>query len=618
MKFKQLFFKKRTLGLPLSWFLLLLAALGLTAAMLLLQVNGLAEVLDCVYQTHFLMFALNFLPIFLLMTLLFFATGNAVISVGVTGFLVIALSLVNRFKMIFRNDPFMPWDIMLGGEFMGIAKSLSPKLIIGVLLGLLFIIAAIVMVFLFVKNKKMSIRTRIIGAAATVVIILICNNLLMSSHKINNSLYVRGNIYNQTDQYNSKGFVYQFIYTYNTGKITKPAGYDKSKIEALAGSITITDTERAQKKPHVFIILGEAFSELPLSPVLSYDGFADPLQHYKAMKAESDINGYLVVPNMGGGTADTEFDILTGINTRNFRGMPYSNMLITKSMDAMPHVMSELGYKTAAMHPGHAWFYGRQNVFPFLGFETFTTLSSFNEADNKGMYINEKATYDRIINDFRNHLTDYPDEPLFEFIITIQNHGPYEGKYGSGVKTNFHSTVDFNEKDTNALSNYLVGVTDMDEQLGRLIDEMKNTDEAVVIAYFGDHLPTFSQSLYSALVPSGDETTIEGKMRLYRTPYVIWSNDAAKELLNRNENSPNDENISSFYFGAMLMEYLGFGQVEPFFGYLNTLKNELPVILENEYFTSDGVLHDKAAEATVQDALYEQWAYYRVYDSSSR
>ncbi len=611
MKLKQLFCKNIVLNLLFSWVLLFIAAIALTSVMLLLQVNG-TQALKLALFSNPLILVLNLLPVLLFMVLLFFATGNLVISVGVVGFIAIVMSIVNRFKMIFRNDPFMPWDIMLGGEVMGISKSFSPKLIIGTALGILLIIAVIVFAFIFIKNKNMNVLVRVGGSVLTVVVMIVCNSLLYSNAGINANMQVIGNIYNQMDQYNSKGFLYQFIYTYNTGKITMPKDYDESKIADLSGNMNISDSVRAQKKPHVILILGEAFSEIPSSHVLNYEGFDDPLENYKAIKAESD-SGFLVVPNVGGGTADTEFDILTGINTRNFRGMPYSNMLITKNMNGLPNILKQLGYKTAALHPGYDWFYNRQNVFPFLGFETFTSISSFNEADNKGMYINEKVTYDRIIDDFNDHLKqNSSSDPLFELVITIQNHGPYEGKYGSLAEKNFNSSEPLDERDENALSNYLLGVSDMDEQLGRLVDEMKNSDEPVVIAYFGDHLPALSYNLYDILLPNPNDTPIIERLRLYRTPYFIWSNDAAKLLLNDNATIPND--MSSFYFGVTLLDYLGFGDVEPFFSYLNTLKNEIPIILENEYVTGDAIVNKNDKE-NERENLYEQWSYYRVFSS---
>ena len=595
-----------TLNFRLCALFLVLAAAGLTFAMLMAPPIGLSDVLTALRESGFRVFFLNFWPVLLTMVLLFFVSGKLVVTIGTAGFFFILLSVINRYKMIFRHDPFVPWDIMLGGEFLGIARSLEPSLIAFVIGGIVGFVLLCAVAFVFIKHRKLCWRTRLVGGLLTAVIMAVSNATIYHNSALYDSLPVNGNVFNQMAQFNSKGFLYSFIYTANTGRISRPPGYDRRNVARLIAE-TETFVAEAAQRPHVFLILGEAFSEMPLNPILSYEGFTHPMEHYLAMRDES-ISGHIVVPNIGGGTANTEFDILTGMNTRQFRGAPHSNALITRSQYALPRIMVEHGgYRAIATHPGYAWFYNRQNVLPFLGFESFTTIEAFGDAPLRGMYVCEEATYDRVIADFHAHLAENPGVPLFSFVITIQNHGPYIDKYGADLPINFHSQVPFSERDANAFSHYLHGMADMDAQLARLVAEVRFSDEPVVIAYFGDHLPSFEHSIYELLLPN--DGTEADRIRRHRTPYLIWANEAAQPLVN--EVAGGD--MSALFFGAALLDFIGLGQADPFFAYINAMREHVSIILEDAYYTSDGVLQQIADTAATWVDHYMQWSYFRIF-----
>jgi phosphoglycerol transferase MdoB-like AlkP superfamily enzyme len=597
--------KKLMLNVPVCFALILVASLALTVIMLCLQATEAAKIAQCLRDSNYMIFILNFLPIFLIFTFLFFIGGHIVLSGGVTSVIVIGFSVINRLKTIYRFDPFVPWDFALGAEFMGIAKGFSPKLAIFILVGFLIMTAAIVAAFIFIKNSKLKAPLRICGAAVSLIVIALCNKTVMSDVKLNAGLPVIGNVYNRADQFNSKGFVYEFIYTFNTGKITKPSGYDKNAVLEQIDLWTPTNIAAAPKKlPHLFLILAEGFCEIPMNPIFAY-GETDPMENYKKLKDES-FSGYIVAPNIGGGTADTEFDILTGINTRSFRGVAYSYTLIAKAMNAMPRIMADAGYFTEAIHPGYPWFYNRQNVFPLLGFERFISSDDFKNAPTKGMYITESVTYDRIVENFENHLALGANKPYFGFTITIQNHGPYEGKYAYGQDFKFTSDVAFSDKSVNELANYFYGVSDMDAELGKFADYLRKNPEPAIIAYFGDHLPLLGDDVYNAAIESDAPT------RLYETPYIVWANDAAKPLIS----DCFTDKMSAFYFGASLLECIGVPLDDPYFKFLNDLKLSVPVILESDYVTDGETLaKNEKNETGALVALYDQWAYYRIFDA---
>ena len=227
------------------------------------------------------------------------------------------------------------------------------------------------------------------------------------------------------------------------------------------------------------------------------------------------------MPNFGGGTSNTEYDVLTGCATRYLGSSLPSYSFIHSDFDGMPRQLQKLGYETLSIHPGYAWFYNRQNVYPDLGFAASYFLEdSFDLAtQGYGGYVNETATMDKIIETLDTHIKE-TDTPLFSFTVTIQNHGPYEKKYGT-LEQNFSSDIELNETQTDLLTQYFQGIGDADEQIGRLKEYAEGSDEPIVLVYFGDHLPGFSNGMefFDLLdYPIDANGSPEEQLAVYETP----------------------------------------------------------------------------------------------------
>lgn len=608
------------LNFTVSFILIFLFSIGLTLMMLWLQPDGIMDIIECTRRTKGLNILLNFIPVLIFSLLLFFISSNLVISFSITAFVMLLMGFVNRQKILLRNDPFLPWDISLGFEVMGIAKSFGLKMILAVIFGILLYILFSAAVFILVKNKKLDVKIRLGGVFICILSAFFLNGSLYKNQKINSSLAVIGNVYNQVNTFNSKGFLYSFIYANNTNRISKPDGYNPDLVIEKMNSFEKSGIEelKSAEKPHIFMIMGEAFSEISLNPNFDFTGYTDPLENFKKIKEDS-IYGQIVVPNLGGGTADTEFDSLTGLSSRHLRGAPFAYRLVGNDFEAMPSVLSEIGYKSEALHPGYSWFYNRENVFKFFGFEKSVFLDDFNpETQNKGMYINEEVTIDKVIEMYEESINENPDTPYFGFCVTIQNHGPYNDKYQA--KTNFSSSIPLSDSDINALSNYFEGLKDADIELMRLINYINESKEPIVLLYYGDHLPAFSQEVYKAFYPEEYEVNSkEDLTRLYRTPFIIYQNKAAKEISAIEENAktlfmPEDRTISSNYVGAYLIDLLGYKNISPFFDYVNSLRELYPLIFEHTSFTAYG---DSTANISSEDKkdllLYRDWEFYKIF-----
>ncbi|MCL1987808.1 MAG: LTA synthase family protein [Firmicutes bacterium] len=598
------------LNLPLTFLLLFVGSLLLTAFVLIVvQPNSLTNtaIVALILESNGLIFLYNWLPVVFVLFAVFFLTGRLALTCGLVGLLFILPSVVNRFMIEMRHAPLRPLDLLLGMEFMGIARSINILVYIAVAVAFVLYVTLLILAVLFITNRKPRIRIRIIGFLTSITGFILLFFLVYGDTVRYDNLPISGNQFNAVHRYQSKGFIYSFIHALHHSTIEQPPYFDQF-LPLIQESETLPilhNFDNLENAPHIIMILSEAFSDMPLSPVVNFDGFPHPMQNFLEIQEESSaINGHFIVPNIGGGTADTEFDILTGINSRRFRGVPYAFAMVTRPFGGFTNTLNLLGYRSIAMHPGAAWFYNRQNVYSYLGFEQFIDETAFDGANNmRGGYISEEHTIDRFLEEIRLHLDNFPARPLFFKGITIQNHGPYDGKYGD-IPLNFNTTADLSLSDQNLLAQYFHGMLDVDAGLRRMVEYFREEEQPIILVYYGDHLPSFPLSIYENLILEGNET-----IRHNRTPFLIWANDSALPMLNV-DNFPLSQDISSFYLGAILLQMLGIS--EPFADFANELRQTYPIILERTFLDTAENMQLFDPTNNPQIGQFNSWSYFRI------
>jgi phosphoglycerol transferase MdoB-like AlkP superfamily enzyme len=617
------------LSLPVSYILLVLSSIVITVFIFFIRSNTNTDVWNLILESNGMTFLLNWLPVLLTTLAVFFMTARVVAAAGLSAVLFIFPAVVNRYMIAMRHEPLQPLTFLLGAEFLGIAKSIKPAVFISVGAGITAFIVLAVFAFKLIKNDKPGTVARIAGTAGCIAL---CTALYLTAYAdegVYAGLPLQGNQYSETDQFQSKGFVYSFIHALHDSELKKPGFYDEY-LPAVEKALTEANTAgqadkaasqistgepsqpysiKAASLPNIIFVQSEAFSELAISDALDFDGFTDPLSNYKAIKEES-LHGYLVSPHMGGGTSDMEFDVLTGLNTRHFRSVPYTFKMIGTPFTSIASVLKAQGYATVAAHPGAGWFYNRQNVYPLLGFDLFQDDSFYDVKDTKGLYITERQTIEKLLADFETR-----PQPQFQFCITIQNHGPYDGKYPiKGL--NFNTELDMGGDGEMALANYFEGLKDSDEGLYRLVEHFKKTDKPVLLVYYGDHLPSFPLPLLMQLDPlANDAPDGEQLIKYNRVPFLIWANEAAKALVDTSAfeaSLPADRTISPQYLGAAVLEMLGISGVDPFLDYVNGLRTDYPVILEETLRPGQSDIRQFDSAEDRPAAIYHTWEYYKV------
>ncbi len=527
------------------------------------------------FQSELLML-MNFIPIFIFMMILYLISNRLWLSFLFTSFLFIAMSIVNKFKLYFRDEPFWFIDIKLIRESMDMKQKYSINLSRNMVIMFIGLILITIILKLFMDYRQESKKSRIIVLVGT----LITTYIIFSGPYFNSKVYADLgdksliNIWSQSQQYQSKGFVYPFIYSMTQVLDREIENYDEDKaIEDLA-KYDYKDIEE-EKKVNVITIMLEAYSDF--SEFESVEFKKDPYEYFHRLQSES-IEGNLVTNIFGGGTIDTERAFLTGY---------YHLPSFFKDTNSFVWYFKEQGYVTEAMHPIYGWFYNRRNVNPYLGFD------SYDYYENKYSKVSEEYLQDI---DFFNYIiegykTNKGKSPYFNFSVTYQNHGPYDENY---YEENQFITREKNYDDIafNMFNNYLAGINRTDEAIESLIEFFRTEDEPVVVLFFGDHKPWLGNNDigYKMMDIGIDFSTKEGFLNYYKTPFLIWGNDAAKSTLEKDLVGEVDD-ISPNFLMAELFKAIGWEGNE-YMQYTQELKNyydvnHLVYFKENGEYTSE-------------------------------
>lgn len=500
---------------------LLLAAAGITGCSLLLAIGDYGLGICRTYFAHPLILLLNFLPVALVLALLYFAVGRAWIAFLGTSVLFLGFSIGNYFKLLFRDDPILFADMLILKEAGNMAANYDLALDKKLVTCLLLVAAGTVLLFFCVRAKPHK-WVRLGGAAASIAVAACLAGTYLDEGLYNKTAHYEylENQWSATQQYMARGFIYPFLHSIEDALPNPPEGYDENRAAAHLAAYSDADIPEDQKVNIIGIML-EAYNDFSKYPQLQLtDGVYGA---YHALEAES-YTGDLTTNIFAGGTIDTERAFLTGYaELENYRSATNSYVWYFKSQ----------GYQALGDHPCFAWFYNRQNVNLYLGFDQYRFVE-----DHYGQFTGGGVAWDGIffpelLDSCRTAMAE--EAPLFSFSVTYQGHGPYDTTAcWWGAPEEFLVNHDsYTPEQQNIMANYFGSLADTGNRLSAFVDELRAMDEPVVLVVFGDHNPWMGDgnSVYEALGISFDLATEEGFHNYYDTRYLIWANDAAKAAL---------------------------------------------------------------------------------------
>ena len=545
-----------------------------------------------------LLILLNGLPIAVLMLVVYFAFSNSFAAGAAANAVFGLLSYANLLKIDGRDDPLVPADILLLREALQASGDyrldLHPAIIA------LIVLSTAAFIFLAVKlgrTKKRPAAPRVIGIVLSIAVFIGAFFGLYRDRELYASFPVSSE-YNMTTMFNELGLNYCFLYNFSLYSVDKPEGYSEKQVE---GYIAEQQTEQSDGvKPQILMIMCEAFNDITDADAFTYSEEDDPMRgFYEVAQSPNSISGHIVVPNFGAGTANTEFDVLTGMQTNLISATSNSALRsFHHSVPSMATLLDGEGYDSLYFHPGNSWFYNRDSALSFLGIKDRVFVEDLEDKSNM-----ETA----FLKNLKTLISERTQngERLFTYATTIQNHQAYTySKYDFDIPK-VQTSVELSDYAEELLSVYAYGVKCSSDMLLELTEYLNSLDDPYVLVFFGDHRPNLGAD-YLAYKEIGMD--IENDViSNCSAPFVIWANDAyaaSSDFAERfaSLDMPSDGYISASFLGEVTLELAGCAKSEPFFSFLYDLRREVPVI-------KTGVNSD--AEQPLIDKLH-CWQYYRM------
>lgn len=441
--------------------------------------------------------------------------------------ITLILTIANYIKMTYMNEPFYPWDVYYLRDLFLIGGDYIYAYLKYIIVAVLIVAALVFFIVKFRKQVKNFLKFRPhFRFLPMAVSILIVNLIVLNVSYFSYGLSMGRSWYIGKDELFKNGMIVQTLYNLEQLKTYLPErdkDYSYDKMKEINEKYKSEETEIAEEtdssvKPNVVVIMSESFWDPTQFNYVEFDkDITANVNKYK--------KGELISPVFGGGTANTEFEVLTGLSNYFLAPgvIPY-NAYLRRDTTSIASVFKDNGYETIAIHPNVASFYNRNKVYDYFGFDTFLDYYKFNlKEDFKGPHISDEKFIDKVIDTINNDT----GKPKFVFGISIQNHDPYYDLYDSfdvKVKSNRLDDVEIN-----ILNNFAQNIYDADRTFGKLIEAIEKTDTPTIVYFFGDHLPRLgnpksSMDLYDKLDYFEDIENAESDIKLYTTPIAIWSN----------------------------------------------------------------------------------------------
>lgn len=458
-----------------------------------------------------------------------FLFQRRVFSFSVISLIWIILGIANSFLINFRETPLTFADLGMIKSGLELSNQyLTKNYIILISISLLLIILTLIL--LFFKSKK--IKVKYFRNISFLFLFYIAFSFILNYGLKSN--IISKNFWDITGGYKQYGFSYSFFNSViNTG-INKPNGYSKNTINNIKDELSLLDEESSNTmtlnsdkldnnnimetltldtndfnslvKPNIILIQLESFINPNWINNVTFN--KNPVSNFDSLSQEF-TSGLFSVPALGGGTANTEFEVITGMSTDFFGTgeFPFNTIASKKAVPSLAYTLKDLGYSANALHNHEGKFYSRDVVYKNLGFDSFTPIECMAVPEKTPVgWAKDSVLIDEICN-----IISSTDNPDLVFGVSVQGHGNYPSDYIEDKE--IYITNDYSKSNKNSLEYYINQVYEMDQFVGNLIDAVDKLNEPTVIAFYGDHFPAVGIESHEISINT-----------LKSTPYLIWDN----------------------------------------------------------------------------------------------
>lgn len=480
---------------------------------------------------HPFMFLMNMLIILLTMCISLFVPKKT-FALMTASVVWLSLGVINFIVLGFRTTPLSAIDFEVIKSAVDVIPAyMSMGEIIALLIAVIAVLAALVWCWRHTGKLKSAYKAAGLFCLGTGLGVVTLMGLTL------NTEVFATDFRNLPRAYRDYGFAYCFTASMMENGINKPMDYSKEAVDSLLNRLNSVGDGEGEQTPNVIVVQLESFFDLNLMKGVEFS--QNPIPNFTALK-EQYSTGKVKVPALGGGTANTEFEMLTGMCLEFFSAgeYPYTSILQESTCESLAYNLKERGYRTHAIHNHKGTFYDRNLVYANLGFDDFISAENMEPLE----YTPRNWEKDGILTNQILKCLDSTEQQDFVFTVTVQTHGKYPTNRRSYVR---HVRVEAEKNETkdrakrrHQLEYYANQVYETDLFVGDLIQALEQRGEPTILLLYGDHLPALDLT---------EEDLTDGN--LYQTDYVIWDNLGLEKQ---------DGFMHCYQMSSTLMERIGF------------------------------------------------------------
>lgn len=561
----------------------------------------------------------SFVGLALIYLALILVTNRFWIATLVFGVALTAFGVANSIKVQLRNEPIIPADLtFISGGDTGSIMSFVPKSSQAFVNGAInFVIwFAIIAFALFVLDGRrrfihcswrhpIANAKNIIGnifrvlAAVLSVVLLSAYAMGLGTPGSNVYKWAKDNgyepqLWNAIGDAQANNPATTFLSLSKVKAMDKPGNYSQKTMESLAKKYTqeaktINQTRTGELTDNtVIMILSETFSDPTRVPGVSFS--LDPIPNIRNIK-NTTTSGLMLSPGYGGGTANIEYQALTGLNLANFNDsliVPYQQ-LVPNQND--PYSFNQIWMKkygknaSTAVHPFQQSMYLRNINYRKFGFSYLYTLDSKIPLKHTGCidrspYVSDSEAYQSIL-DLLDRQQDSKSSQFLQ-LVTMQNHMPYGDYYDNNEFSDANISEDLSDGERWNINTYTKGINWTDQETADFLNQLDQMDKPITVIFYGDHLP----GIYDTADMNKNNKTV-----LHETDYFIWSTSASSSHGTK-VNPTTTAYTSSNYFMPLAAEHMN-AKVSPYLAMLTELQQEVPA-MSRVIGTNGGIGQGKA------------------------
>ena len=496
------------------------------------------------FSSHFMAILLGYGVLVLCYTALLFLTKRHWAAALFVGALSNVMAIATYYKMQYRGEPLLPWDLAQLGALAGIGDKLDLQLPISIAVSVLCVLLLVVFAgrihlpALPSRKKEWIVRAAVPAVCAGLLACMV-NNIYLNEGRLQ-KMQIWKISWKTAYELNDYGVMTTFLQNLQSMMVRQPEIYTANAAEEVLleteaakqpayllneNGAPVLETDATVQQPDIIFYMSEGFWDIRRLTGIEYEDVL--FKNLTALQNEG-VYGYTLSPSYGGGTCNAEFEALTGYSMKFLPNgsIPYVSY-INSEVPTLPSFLKTQGYETMALHTYLRSFWNRDKAYVDMGIDEYYAQESFENPELSRGYISDMELARRIESELSSRQSS--EQPLFMHVVSMQNHTGYDPQnFLPEELVGLTTDLPISQESLGKLQDCATGLQQADAALGYLTQYLKSTDRPTILVFWGDHVNSVGVGTELQDV-TGYSTQHEGAS-MNETPFLIWSNYANTSL----------------------------------------------------------------------------------------